>query len=145
MEVKMPRKNRKSRVNELKRSSQNMLDKPNRWYINRTEEKVGRGYNNIVLAPGSIQTNNIAAGDPGFRFATEGSNLRCGKNLGMDIHVNDIQFGGGSYTFNPIIRYLPPNVVTFYQLIIPVLPVEDIKGIAGAFNGIMGILGSIGL
>ena len=141
----MPREDRKKRIQELRRSSDNILDKPNRWYINRQEEKVGRGYNNIVFSPGTMESNNEATGDPGFKFAVEGSNLRCGKHLGMNIHVNDIQFDGGNYTFNPIIRFLPPNVVTFYRVIIPLLPFDDIKGMAGAFNGVLGILQNLGL
>lgn len=121
------------RVNKLAASLSNPFIGSN-FQIAENDTKLGRTFNYIHLHPSAndkakLESNIEGAGNPGFTFSSNGSELRTGPQLKVGTSLPDVVWGNG-LSINPLLERLPPNIVNHYPVMIPNLGELVAVGIA---------------
>lgn len=139
-------KDRKDRIKKLKQAiSGDFLDiyEDEVYYIRRGQTKIGIDRNNIIFESGKIESNNEGPGNPGFQFGGDESRIRGGSKMGFDMGMDNMTFDSdtGTYGLNPIARFVPPNVVSYYSLFIRKLPARNVGALRGVISMLTNMLG----
>lgn len=132
---------RQERLQRLAQKLDNPLRNKENYELRYSHTKLGEGQRYIVLeskndGKAELTSNVPGMQNPGFTFATEGSQLRTGPSLHVTTKLKDIRFGDDK-TVNPLSQWLPPNIVNFYQPMVPYM--EDLARISIAIGVLSGL------
>lgn len=132
---------RAERIRKLSQSVSDPLGDPDHYQMNDTQVKVGKHRQYILFENGKdgggrVESNVVGKNNPGFSFDSKGSQLRTGPTLHITTQLQDIRFGNDK-AMNPLTQLLPPNIVNFYQPMVPY--VDDLVQVTKALGGLSGL------
>lgn len=132
---------RADRIKKLSSTIDDPMSNVDGFQLKYTQTKLGAGINYVLLdskrdGTAVVESHVDGKGDPGFTFGSDMSELRTGPKLHVTTELKDIRFGNDK-TVNPLAQFLPPNIVNFYQPMVPDL--SDLAAISNALGGLSGL------
>jgi hypothetical protein len=111
-----------SREQRLSNLGRNYLDKHDLGFLSEGQTKLGEEYDNIVVGPDLVESNQENPRNAGFKFTSSGARLRTGEKLTITSDYTKIFMGDGQWMFNPLSTYRASCVPDPIRSIIPTPP-----------------------
>jgi len=129
----------KKRIASLQKPTEHVLQEGD--MLGLGEVKIGPGDNNITMSRGAIEVNNE---DPGLRshLSSGGSEVKFGNNVRLDTPLGKFMYENNR-ALNPQLRHRPPNVVSYYPVVITLPPGIVSNLLRGVLGGIIGFVKAV--